>query len=110
MFEFWLFTGSSTELYYIDDVVLTYMGDNTPDPGAVDEIYQASEKGLTIARSGNSLTVKAIAASSKVSVYDTTGRVVATAVADGNGQATIAVAHKGFYIVTANGKSEKIIL
>ena len=56
------------------------------------------------------MTVNSIAAGSKVSVYDTTGRVVATAVADGNGQATIAVAHKGFYIVTANGKSEKIIL
>ena len=43
-------------------------------------------------------------------VYDTTGRVVATAVADGNGQATLNVARKGFYIVTANGKSAKVIL
>ena len=110
MFEFWLFTGSSTELYYIDDVVLTYMGENTPDPGAVDEVYRAAEKELTVVRSGNDLIVKAVAAGSKVRVYDTTGRVVATAVADGNGQATLNVARKGFYIVTANGKSAKVIL
>lgn len=110
MFEFWLFTGSSTELYYIDDVVLTYMGENTPDPGAVDEVYRAAEKELTVVRTGNDLTVKAVAVGSKVSVYDTTGRVVATAVAEGNGQATLNVARKGFYIVTANGKSAKVIL
>ena len=86
------------------------MGENTPDPGAVDEVYRAAEKELTVVRSGNDLIVKAVAAGSKVSVYDTTGRVVATAVADGNGQATLNVARKGFYIVTANGKSAKVIL
>lgn len=109
MFEFWLFTGSSTELYYIDDVVLTYMDSDKPESGAVEEIGSASGNGLKVSRSGSQLAVETGKAASRVTVFDATGRIVASALADGNGRATAVLPHKGFYVVSAGGKSCKIV-
>ncbi len=102
-FKISVFSGSSTEYGYIDDLIITCADDES----GVESIIEHQSQSLKVSRNGNTLVV-ATPADGMVSVIDAAGTTVATAQST-DGQCSIELPGHGFYVVTSGGKSAKVI-
>ena len=96
-----IFSGSSTEYAYLDDVVITYADDES----GVESIAQAQQS-LVVTRNGNTINVTT-PTDGNVTVVNASGATVATAMSL-DGKCTIELPGHGFYVVTSGGHSAKL--
>ena len=97
-----VFSGSSTEYGYIDDLIVT-----CADESGIGHVTSDKNQSLKVSRNGNTLVVTT-PTDGKVTVIDATGAIVATANSN-NCQCTVELPGRGFYVVTQAGHSAKVI-
>lgn len=97
-----VFSGSSAEYGYIDDLIVT-----CADESGIGHVTSDKNQSLNVSRDGNTLVVTTTT-DGKVTVIDATGSIVATANSN-NCQCTVELPGRGFYVVTQAGHSAKVI-
>lgn len=103
MFRILEYTGNRTAPCYVDDFSLTYQ----PGSGGVDDVFAADGSALKAYCDNGTLYVSTESGES-VSVYNAGGSLVAS-VKPVDGSASVALPAHGFYIVSQQGKSIKVI-